>query len=30
MVGDMTSDNTFATRLGIPYMDINDFWKGLQ
>lgn len=30
MVGDMTSDKTFATRLGIPYMDVNDFWKGLQ
>lgn len=29
MVGDMTSDKTFATRLGIPYMDVNDFWEGL-
>lgn len=27
MVGDMTSDKTFATRLRIPFIDVVDFWK---
>jgi HAD superfamily hydrolase (TIGR01662 family) len=26
MVGDLTSDKTFAERLGITYIDVKDFW----
>ena len=26
MVGDMTSDKTFANRLGITYIDVKDFY----
>lgn len=29
MVGDMTSDRTFATRLRIPFIITTEFWKGL-